>query len=83
MACGIPVVTTDVGDCSSLVQGAGRVVTDNSPDTIAQAALDVLQGNNWDDFSAQAVRNATQFSWPEVTRKLMQVYHALKPGVSS
>ena len=81
MACGIPVVTTDVGDCSYLVQGAGRVVMDNSPDAIALAALDVIRSSNWDDFSRRAVSNASQFSWIEVTNKLKQVYRTLNSGV--
>lgn len=79
MACGVPAVTTDVGDCGYLVQGAGLVVKDYSPDSIAQAALDVLEGGNWDALSAQAVTNASQFDWQQVTNQLVSIYGTLNP----
>ena len=79
MACGLPAVTTDVGDCGYLIRGAGRVVTDHSPDSIAQAVLEVLEKDNWGALSTQAVRNASQFDWQQVTNQLVSVYGTLNP----
>jgi len=44
LACGIPVVSTDVGDVRSLIQDGlnGRIVDSFEPDAIAAAALEVL-----------------------------------------
>ena len=43
MACGIPCVTTDVGDCSEIVGASGVVVPAQDPEHLAQALLDVCQ----------------------------------------
>ena len=42
--------------------------------------MEVLQSNNWEKFSENAVRNAAQFDWQQVTYKLMDVYCKLNPG---
>ncbi|MCB1278784.1 glycosyltransferase [Prosthecobacter sp.] len=42
MACGVPCVVTDVGDCASLLGGMGRVVPARSPDSLAKAWEDTL-----------------------------------------
>jgi len=44
LACGLPVVTTPVGEVSAIVarSGAGRVTATRSPEAVARALLDVL-----------------------------------------
>lgn len=37
MSCGVPCVTTDVGDCGRLLDGAGRVVPVHDPDALSRA----------------------------------------------
>jgi glycosyltransferase involved in cell wall biosynthesis len=37
MSCGIPCVTTDVGDCARLLEGAGSVVPTRDPEALARA----------------------------------------------
>ncbi len=44
MACGIPVVATDVGDSKIIVGKAGVVVPASDPDTLAEACLQLLLG---------------------------------------
>ena len=42
MSCGIPCVTTDVGDCARLLEGAGRVVPVRDPESLALAWDEIL-----------------------------------------
>jgi glycosyltransferase involved in cell wall biosynthesis len=42
MAAGVPVVTTDVGDCARLVGDTGRVVPARDVEALAEAVLGVL-----------------------------------------
>ena len=77
LACGTPAVVTDVGECARLVQGAGRVAVNHSPEAIADAILSVLGSDMWESFSRQAVANATAYSWPQVTKKVHEVYSTL------
>jgi glycosyltransferase involved in cell wall biosynthesis len=44
LGCGVPVVTTNVGEVSRVVYSGlnGQIVNDHSPDTFARAALEVL-----------------------------------------
>jgi glycosyltransferase involved in cell wall biosynthesis len=81
MACGLPIVSTDVGDCAYLVQGAGNITKDHSPASLAQSALDVLGNGKWKAYSKQAVANASRFDWSQVTDRLKAVYCKLNPGV--
>lgn len=53
MAIGIPIVSTDVGDCGILLQNGilGLVIPPESPDELAKAILSL-----WKDYSAAATR---------------------------
>jgi len=42
MSCGVPCITTDVGDCASLVAASGRVVPVREPQALAAALHDLL-----------------------------------------
>lgn len=37
LSCGVPCVTTDVGDCARLLEGVGKVVPARDPDALARA----------------------------------------------
>jgi len=42
ISCGVPCVTTDVGDCARLLEGAGKVVPARDPEALARAWEDML-----------------------------------------
>ena len=48
MACGIPCVATDVGDCRVLLDGFGSVVAAGSPRALAEAVLSAIEARNRD-----------------------------------
>jgi len=77
LACGTPAVVTDVGECALLVQGAGRVASNHSSEALADAILSVLGSDVWESYSRQAVANAMLYSWPQVIKKVYEVYLAL------
>ena len=42
LSCGVPCVTTNVGDCARLLQGAGRTVPARDPEALARAWEETL-----------------------------------------
>lgn len=43
MACGVPCVATDVGECAEVVGDTGRIVPKESPQRLGKAIIDLLQ----------------------------------------
>jgi D-inositol-3-phosphate glycosyltransferase len=69
LACGIPVVATDVGDLKRIIgQGeAGYVVTDNTPRHLADRIALLLSRPSPDMKSALSIRASVgRFSWSRI-----------------
>lgn len=77
MACGTPVVSTEVGGCSEVVAApeAGTLIRERSADAIA-TALKSLLANPPD--RAATRRYAERFSWDETTRGQEQLFESLR-----
>jgi len=56
LSCGVPCVTTDVGDCARLLKGVGRVVPSGNPEALARAWEETLL----DKPSAEKLRHHAQ-----------------------
>lgn len=90
MACGTPVIASDVGGSSEVVTAneAGRLVAERTPEVIAKAVLQLR-----DDYpSHQATRRyAEKFSWDETTQGQLHLFNRIltdrrsnsRPGNSS
>ncbi len=69
LACGTPVVATDVGDLKSIIrQGeTGYVVIDNTPRRLANRIALLLSKPNYDTRSALSIRaSVSRFSWQNI-----------------
>lgn len=78
LACGTPLVVTDVGECAAVVDGAGYVVPPKSPQALAEAVLRLLTDTSeWHRFSERAWECAQRYSWDEAASKTVAVYREL------
>lgn len=78
MACGIPIVATDVGGVREiLVKDYGRLVTPNQPEMLAKAILDFATV----DFSSRKgelrAMVEERFSWDTNVERLVEIYEEL------
>lgn len=82
-ACGVPVVSTDVGGIPHLVTDgrSALLVKPGDPRAMAAAALRVLEDT---DLAARlreaGLELAQQYTWPAVRRRLFAVYHDALAG---
>ncbi|MFC2041227.1 glycosyltransferase, partial [Chloroflexota bacterium] len=75
LACGTPVVATDVGDLKSVIrQGeTGYVVTDNSPRLLANRIALLLSQPDPDSRSALLIRaSVSEFSWANIAEAVIR-----------
>jgi D-inositol-3-phosphate glycosyltransferase len=74
LACGTPVVATDVGNLKSVIrQGeTGYVVTDNASHCLAEKIALLLSMPSTDTESALAIRaSVSRFSWPNIAEAII------------
>jgi len=75
LACGTPVVATDVGDLKSVIrQGeTGYVITDNAPHHLAEKIALLLSRPSPDAESALSIRaSVSKFSWSNIAEALIR-----------
>lgn len=90
MACGTPVIASQVGGLPFLVQDGitGFVIPDGEPALLADRLTQlILDANLREQMGKRAVERAQPYAWAEVTRQIIQVYdrlltlQAAPPGV--
>lgn len=83
MAAGVPVVTTDVGDCAQLVGDTGRVVPPRDGAALAEAVLELLAmgpGERAAMGVAARRRIEERFSLPTMVQRYVAIYEEVRPG---
>jgi glycosyltransferase involved in cell wall biosynthesis len=79
MACGIPVVVSNVSSLPEVVDGASELVDPNSVDSIAYGLLEVLQNREHAaELSKKGIERAKQFNWLDTAKKTLAVLESLK-----
>jgi D-inositol-3-phosphate glycosyltransferase len=82
MACGTPVVASDVGGLSYTVEDGvtGFLVPDRNPRALADRICDILNDEVFrDQLGAQARRVALRYSWQHVADCIVDVYREVAP----
>jgi len=80
LACGTPVVTTDVGNLKSIIrQGeTGYVVRDNTPQYLANKIALLLSMPSYDTRSALSIRASVNgFSWSKIAEAITREYRVV------
>ena len=83
LACGTPVVATDVGDLRNIIrQGeTGYVVADNAPEKLAGGIVRFLSGPKLDGKSVLAIRaSVMKSSWTHVAELVIKELHEVLGG---
>ena len=77
LACGVPVVSTDVGDVHKLVHDdkTGYIVRSRTTDAIASKLIESL--NNSHKFKEDCIMIAQEYSWEKIAKQIMGVYNEL------
>ncbi len=82
MACGTPVVASDVGGLSYTVEDGvtGFLVPDRDPKALADSICDILNDEVFrDQLGAQARQVALRYSWQTITDCIVDVYREVAP----
>jgi D-inositol-3-phosphate glycosyltransferase len=74
LACGTPVVATDVGDLKHIIKPGetGCIVADNEPETLAAGISSVLNSNTKDKESRLAIRaSVSPWTWASIAESII------------
>jgi glycosyltransferase involved in cell wall biosynthesis len=76
LACGIPVVSTDVGDVSKIVKNGktGELILNRDPKSVQNALLKVIE-RDCETYKMECITEAKRFSWEVVSQEIIKVYN--------
>ncbi len=80
MACGTPVIASEIGGLAFLVRDGetGFLVPDRDPAALAEKLRCVIQDEDLrKQLGAQAAAYAEEYAWPKITERVMDVYAAV------
>lgn len=83
LACGTPIVATQVGGIPEVVTpGVGMLVPPASPDALAEAIGSLIDDNEkWTVMSHDARKRVEQhFGWDQVAAQLIEIYEQIRDG---
>jgi len=75
MACGLPVVASDIPVHREILQSAGLLVPPEAPDALAATLHKILTNKeHWNLLARSALSRSQQFSWEKTARQTLQLY---------
>lgn len=75
MACGTPVITSDVSSLPEVVEDAALTVNPNDTLALAEAMFKVLSDDALRaDLSAKGLRHSSKYNWDDIAGKIIKVY---------
>ncbi len=75
MACGLPILASDIPIHREIVQNAGSFVSPDAPDLLADVLHKILTDEEYRSWLAQlALSRSQQFSWEKTARQTLRVY---------
>jgi len=78
MACGTPVVVSNVSSLPEVVSDAGLLVDPNEPEDISVALRRVLTDTELrESLIAKGFKRASHFSWDKAAQETLELYHSL------
>jgi D-inositol-3-phosphate glycosyltransferase len=80
LACGTPVITTDVGDLKNIIRQpeAGYIVKDNSPDLLASKIMRLLSQKSGKPEEPDKIRNLISgYGWNNIADMIQQEYDSM------
>jgi glycosyltransferase involved in cell wall biosynthesis len=81
MACGTPVVTSNVSALPEVVGDAGVLVDPYNTEAISQALAELLQSQaQRDELARRGLERARHFTWPQVADQTVRVYQKILCG---
>ncbi len=83
MACGTPIVASDVGGIPHVIRGIGRTFQYGDTQGLAEEIIDVLDNENQERARSLKGRERViaRFTWDAVVAKLEQIYEQVAPPV--
>ncbi len=82
-ACGLPLVATRDGGPQDILERCqnGRLVDPQDTEAIGKAILDaVTDGDQWDEWSANAMRGAHAYTWPNHVERYLEEVSEIREG---
>ncbi len=78
MACGLPVIATDVGGIREImIDGYGEIAPPNDPYSLAEAILNVSNSKSASSRTELREKVEKKYSWDQNVRKLAEIYEEL------
>jgi glycosyltransferase involved in cell wall biosynthesis len=75
MACGAPVVTSDIASLRQTAGDAARLVSPSDAAALAKNIVDLLENKSEQQYLSQAgIKHAQQFSWEKAARETLDIY---------
>jgi len=86
MACGTPVIASQVGGLAFLVQDGvtGYSIPDQDPDALAESLKRILgDPSAMEEMGKRAAEYAREYSWPLISTQILDVYQEISRGETS